>query len=58
MSKRVPCSLCATPIEMDDNGVWIDPDAPDHLGLIECPMGVVVEGRTLRSYHDYYGEEA
>ena len=58
MSKRVPCSICETPIEMDSNGVWIDPDAPNHLALIECPIGVLADGSTIRAYHDYYEEEA
>lgn len=58
MSKRVPCSLCDTPIEQDSNGVWIDPDAPEHLALIECPTGIQYGRYTIRAYHDYYGEEA
>lgn len=57
MSKRVPCSLCGTPIKKDSNGVWIDPDAPEHLALVECPEGVAFDGRVVRSYHDYCGEE-
>jgi hypothetical protein len=47
MSKRVPCSICGTPIEKDSNGVWIDPDAPDHLAMVECPIGP-------EPYHPYH----
>jgi hypothetical protein len=48
MSKRVPCSICGTPIVKDSNGIWIDPDAPDHLALIECSIG----SPPYRPYHD------
>lgn len=50
MSERVPCSICGTPIVKDSNGVWIDPDAPDHLAMIECPVG----SAPYRPYHDVW----
>jgi len=47
VSKRVPCSICDTPVEQDSNDIWIDPDAPDDLAMIECPG-------PYRDYHDVW----
>lgn len=51
MAKRVPCANCGTPIIRDENGIWVNPDSPDDLPMVQCPG-------EPRGWHDYhYGEE-
>lgn len=49
--KRVPCVNCGAPIILDENGVWINPDSPDDLPMVQC-------AGYPKEYHDYWGEVA
>jgi hypothetical protein len=43
------CGECGVPIVRDENGIWIDPNSPDDLPMVQC-------AGSPKSYHAYYGE--